>query len=311
MASINLNSTQSLLLFKILMEKKTVTDTAKIMALTQPGVSRALAQFEKNIGIKLFVRRKNRLIPNQEALELYPRVLQLLNHLDELKHNITSLKEFGASRVSFAVIPGLGFGFFPHIISQILAANSSIGIYFDVMSSHDVVKAVETGLADIGVVTLPYDREQLHSETLVSTEAVCILPENHALVSKSSIDARDLENEHLVIANQPNVAADKLLSLLTRFQIRISGKTEANIASICSLVGNGLGISVINPITAYDLAHPSLIIRPFTPSIEYKFGLIYNERWSRSRMLNQIREHLPSPQVYQGLIKNYSRSLSS
>lgn len=293
MDEIDLSSLKSLMIFKTLIENGTATRTAKVLGITQSGVSRSLAQLEHNLGIQLFIRQKNRLLATPESQELYDEVLRLVTNLDELKHSVMALKEFGASRVGIAVIPGLGFGFVPALIGKILKANPNLAIYLDIMSSIDVVHAVESGLFDIGFATLPVETKQLIVDELIDTEAICLVPKRHPLAACRDICLEQLSGQHLVVPNQPNIAADQLLRLISNKNVRIAGKTEANIASICSLVGNGVGISVMNPITAHDLAHRDMVAKPFIPSIHYSFGMVYQEKWRDNKMIQTIKEDLP------------------
>ena len=98
MDEISLNSLKSLMIFKTLVENGTATKTAKVLGITQSGVSRSLSQLESNLGLQLFIRQKNRLLATPEAQELYDDILRLVSNLDELKHSVMALKEFGASR---------------------------------------------------------------------------------------------------------------------------------------------------------------------------------------------------------------------
>jgi len=293
MPEINLNSLKSLSIFKALYENGTATKTAKILGITQSGVSRSLSLLEENLEIPLFIREKNRLIKTPEADELYKEILGLMFNLDEVKHSILALREFGASRVRIAAIPGLAFGYVPRIISKVLRYNSKLNIYFDIMSTNDVVRSVESELFDVGFITLPVSSEQIQVETIIKTEAVCLLPKKHALAKQKSVTLEDLVGQHLIIPNQPNIAADQLLHLISKNRIKIAGKTEANIASICSLVGNNVGVSVMNPITSEDLNNKNMVSLPFIPTINYSFGLIYRKNWVDNKLVRLIRESLP------------------
>lgn len=246
----------------------------------------------------MFIRQKNRLLGTPETQEHYDNILRLASNLDELKHSVMALKEFGASRVGIAVIPALGFGFIPGLIGRMLRVNPKLAIYLDIMSSHDVVRTVEAGLFDIGFATLPIDSNQLIIDELVRTEALCLLPKKHPLSRVDAVQLADLAGQHLVVPNQPNIAADQLLRLIATSDVRIAGKTEANIACICSLVGNGVGLSVMNPITAHDLAHRGMISKPFVPAIHYSFGMVYQEKWRNNKLVELIRDNLPSLSDY-------------
>ena len=292
MADINLNSLKSLTIFKTLYEHGTATKTAKTLGITQSGVSRSLGLLEENLGIPLFIREKNRLIATPEAEELYEEIRGLMLNLEEVKHSILALREFGASRVSIATIPGLAFGFVPKVISQLLEDNPKLNIFFDIMSTHDVTHSVESGLFDIGFVTLPISSEELSVDVILNTKAVCLIPKKHPLAKKKKIDLADLSDQHLIIPNQPNIAADRLLQHITKNQIRLARKTEANIVGICALVGNNVGLSVMNPITSENLGNKNMVTRPFSPAINYSFGLIYRKNWRGNKLIQTIHENL-------------------
>lgn len=291
MAKVSIDSLKALTVFKTLFEAGTASQAARILGITQSGVSRSLAQLEHNLGLELFMREKNRLVATPEAGELYEDILRLMGNVEELRHSVLALKEFGTSRLRIAAIPGLAFGFVPRLIATLLERNRGFSIRFDMMSSHDVLRDVESGHADIGFVTLPASSRMLRVEEWLTTQACCLVPSGHPLSEKSRVTIGDLKDQYLVISNQPNVGADPLLSLAASHGIHIAGKTEANIGAITALVANGVGISVMNPITAMDqLAHSDrVVMRPFTPEIGFSFGLVYREDWKQAQALAFIR----------------------
>ena len=290
MDNFNFGSLKSLLIFRTLFETGSATKTAKALGITQSGVSRSLAALEKNLGLALFIRDKNRLIKTPEAQELYGEVLGLLHTLDEIKHSIVALREFGASRLRIATIPGLGFGYVPQIIARILQINTKLNIYCDIMSTQDVLRHVESGQFNMGFVTLPVTSSRLQIDTIARTEAVCILPREHPLTSKKIVSIQDLNGQHLIIPNKPNLAADQILKLIDEHGLSIAAKTETNIAGLCALVGNNVGIGVINPITARDQSSDRFVTRPFAIKIDYSFGLIYAKNWRENKMVSIIHE---------------------
>lgn len=291
MPDINLHSLKSLAIFKTLVEAGSASQAARTLGITQSGVSRSLAQLEENLGIQLFLREKNRLVATPEAHELYEEILRLMGNIEELRHSVLALKEFGTSRLRIAAIPGLAFGFVPRLIGTLLEKNRGFSISFDMMSSHDVLREVESGHADIGFVTLPVSSRLLRIEEWLTTRAQCLLPADHPLASRDSIDINDLNDQHLVISNQPNVGADPLLHLTASHSIAIAGKTESNIGAIAAMVASGVGISVMNPITATDqlVGRTDVVMRPFYPDIFFSFGMVYRDDWKNVQALESIR----------------------
>ncbi|MCL7940737.1 LysR family transcriptional regulator [Halomonas sp. ATCH28] len=291
MTDVNIHSLKALAIFKTLFEAGSASQAARTLGITQSGVSRSLSQLEQNLGLALFLREKNRLVATPEARELYEEILRLMGNIEELRHSVLALKEFGTSRLRIAAIPGLAFGFVPRLIAALLEDNRGFSISFDMMSSHDVLREVESGHADIGFVTLPATSRVLRVEEWLTTQARCLIPKGHPLASRTAVSVGDLEDQYLVISNQPNVGADPLLNLAATHGIHIAGKTEANIGAITALVANGVGISVMNPITATDQLsrRDGVVMLPFAPEIDFSFGLVYREDWKHARALEFIR----------------------
>lgn len=292
MADVTIHSLKALAVFKTLFEAGTASQAARTLGITQSGVSRSLAQLEENLGIQLFLREKNRLVATPEARELYDEILRLMGNIEELRHSVLALKEFGTSRLRIAAIPGLSFGFVPKLVASLLEENRQFSISLDMMSSHEVQLAVESSHADIGFVTLPITSRVLRVEPWFTTEAICLLPRDHPLTEQACIDVQDLRGQHLVISNQPSISTNPLLELTTRHRVQIAGKTEANIGTITALVANHVGITVMNPITAKDqlAPHDGLVMRPFSPAMTFSFGLVYRDNWQQARALDFLRQ---------------------
>ncbi len=292
MADVNIHSLKALAIFKTLFEAGSASQAARTLGITQSGVSRSLAQLEENLGIQLFLREKNRLVATPEAAELYDEILRLMGNIEELRHSVLALKEFGTSRLRIASIPGLSFGFVPSLVAALLEENPRFSVSLDMLSSNEVQLAVESSHADIGFVTLPVASRVLEVEPWLTTEAVCLLPAAHPLADKARIDIEDLCDQHLVISNQPSISTNPLLELIARYGIQIAGKTEANIGTISALVANGVGITVMNPVTVRDQlsTRDEVVVRPFHPAMTFSFGLVYRGEWKQSRVLAFLRD---------------------
>ena len=292
MAKAEFDSLRSLIIFKTVYETGSASQAARTLGITQSGVSRSLALLEEGFELQLFLRRKNRILPTPEAAELYVEILRLLGNVEELRHSVVALREFGASRLRIVAIPGLAFGFVPRLIAALLKENAGFTVSFDVMSSHDVMLELEAAHADIGFVTLPVRPGSLHIEPWLDTEAVCLLPAGHRLVDRQAVHVTDLTGEHLVISNQPDVSADPLLKLVERENILIRGKTESNLGAMTALVAQGVGVGVINPITAHDQldGHGAVVARSFSPALEFSFGLVCREEWVQTTALSLLRK---------------------
>ena len=62
-----------------------VTGAAKLLHLSQPAVTKLLRSAENQLGFKLFLREKNKLVPTEEALKLQPEFQAIAQRLERLR----------------------------------------------------------------------------------------------------------------------------------------------------------------------------------------------------------------------------------
>ncbi|MFX8762473.1 LysR family transcriptional regulator, partial [Acinetobacter baumannii] len=62
------------------------------LGMSQSSVSRMLAQLETYLGIRLFERDKNRLVPTREGLHLGPRIRAIADQLEAVRHSAAELR---------------------------------------------------------------------------------------------------------------------------------------------------------------------------------------------------------------------------
>ncbi|MDB5552463.1 MAG: LysR family transcriptional regulator, partial [Rhizobium sp.] len=60
--------------FRLVMRTVNITETARILRISQPAISQTLRNLEQDLGIELFNRGGRRLTPTNEALALLPEV---------------------------------------------------------------------------------------------------------------------------------------------------------------------------------------------------------------------------------------------
>ena len=289
-------SFKSLLTFRALYESGSASKAAEALGVSQSGVSKSLALLEERLGIELFVRHKNRLIAKPEAKSLYHDLDKLDDAVFELEKNIESVRKFGVPRLRIAAIPALGQSFVPKILSAAFPEMTERSLYFDILSTAEIIKAVETDYIDVGIVTHPADSKSVRQEVFLTSEAVCVMAADHPFRDRESVHARDFSGMHLIVANQPNIAARKQLDLLEKFKVKVAGTTNCNLIAMCAFVAHSAGIGIINRLTAEEYitgnSQPGIIIKPFRPTIQYSFALAYIPQWKNSQTLTRIRQAL-------------------
>jgi DNA-binding transcriptional LysR family regulator len=114
LANLNMNS---LLVFKEVFHTGSMTKAAKVLGLTQPGVSQHIATLEQTLGLELFIRENRALIPSRAGRELFDLLQGHLGDIDRKLMEIMDNKSFIKGQVNL----GLPIEFGNNIVFPILA----------------------------------------------------------------------------------------------------------------------------------------------------------------------------------------------
>ena len=82
---LELPSLRELEVFRATISAGSATSAAQRLGISQPSVSRALAQIEQRVGMILFLRQNGRLVPTAEALALNNELEDVFESLDRVR----------------------------------------------------------------------------------------------------------------------------------------------------------------------------------------------------------------------------------
>ena len=185
--------------FKATMRSGSITGAAKLLHISQPSVSRLIADLEESLGFKLFTRSGHGLIASVEARKFQQSVESMFIGLDKLKDTAEAIRTTKDETITLGVIPIFAYSMMPEAVSQIRDSRSGIKLEIMVRNTPGLIDAVLLQQLDLGVIcpTQPY--EGIHTLYESTVPYVCLLPETHRLAtSRQTIDLADLADEEFV-----------------------------------------------------------------------------------------------------------------
>lgn len=136
-------------IFHAVMTTGSTTAAAERLRITQPAVSTTLARMQDELGLTLFVRRSNRLIPTPEADLLFRQVRALKEDTDQLRRTAERLAAGRIGHVRLGVVPALGETIVARAIAALHAEGSEAAIGLDVLNTHDLIHRLRTARLDL------------------------------------------------------------------------------------------------------------------------------------------------------------------
>jgi DNA-binding transcriptional LysR family regulator len=110
---------------------------------------------------------------------------------------------------------------------------------------------------------------------LLQADEVCVLPDGHPLLARRVLRLRDFSGLPFVSFAPSDPYRQQVDALFEQQGVRRQMALEtASAAAVCALVRQGLGLGIVNPLTALELAGTGLQVRPLSVSIPFAVTLV-------------------------------------
>jgi DNA-binding transcriptional LysR family regulator len=278
--------------FRAVMLSGTTTGAAAALAVSQPSVSRLISELEGQFGAQFFIRQNGRLIPTQEAEWLFNEAQDVLARLDRLDNAARDVHRLPIGELKIMATPPLAYGFVPECLRRLRCTYPDLRVTLQVAFRREVRMLTDAQNFDVALATLPIEYPAPHSERLATFHGVCILPAGHRLTGKSVVEPIDLADEPFISPLPETLSRMRLDLLFDQVGVRRTRlMMESHTAlMVCQMVAAGLGVAVTDPFTARAFAALGIAIRPFSPKIEYEYGLLFPLRRPRSQLAKEFAQ---------------------
>jgi LysR family transcriptional regulator, transcription activator of glutamate synthase operon len=247
--------TDALRWFQQVADGTTVTEVSELEAVTQPGISRALARLEAQVGTPL-LRKSGRILRVTHAGMTFKRHVDIaLHHLDDGIAAVTELLEPDTGVVSLAFQQSLGTWLVPDLVGTFRAAHPRVRFQLTQVGDEALSSALEASgsgrgrdgdWADLEIGTRRPADPGVESR-LVAVEPLRVaLPSGHELAARPGIELAELA-EVPFIALGPTSALRRLGDELCRaagFQPDVVFEGD-DLSTVRGFVAAGLGAAIV------------------------------------------------------------------
>jgi DNA-binding transcriptional LysR family regulator len=251
--------------FRALMRAGSTRKAAALLHVTQPAISQSLKRLEAQAGMLLFQRTGGRLVPTPEARALWTEVERVFIGMEAIEHRMRSLRDFGTNQLELSCYPAFGLGFMPRALERLKAHRGDSPwpqVSLQVLSSKDVRDRVAKGVSDFGLMADELPLEGIEHSTFARFPGVVVMPQGHALARFKRIEPEQLAEAPFLALNPEDPSHRGLEAALAErgATLRVMVQTPYA-ASVCEMAVRGLGVGLVNPITALDYAERGLVVR--------------------------------------------------
>ena len=242
-----------------------LTETAKALHTSQPGVSKAIIELEEELGIEIFARHGKRLKritePGEQVLHSIELILREVNNLRKIGDQY-SAQDSGT--LSIATTHTQARYVLPMPVAKLRDKYPLVNISLHQGAPDQVAKMLLDDTAEIGIATESLSAyEELVTLPCYEWQHVLVLPLNHPLASKEHISLEDIAAEPLITYHPSFTGRSRIDQAFAAKKLQPRIALEAIDSDVIkTYVRLGLGIGIVAEMAVKDDPVQDLAVRP-------------------------------------------------
>ncbi|RSX55936.1 LysR family transcriptional regulator [Bifidobacterium dolichotidis] len=179
--------------FLAVCEEGNISQAARSLYITQPTLSRQIAEFEREIGSQLFIRKGRQMMLTDKGVYLQSRAREILSLVQNTEEELKTNDEILAGTIHIAAGESWALQPLAALIREFREQYPEVTFAVHTGNGEDVAMRIELGLADFGVFMGKHKHADYEVLTFQATDTWgLIMPEDAPLAQQESITVEDL-----------------------------------------------------------------------------------------------------------------------
>ena len=261
--------------FRALMLTGSATGAAQMLFTSQPTVSRELARLEQLLGYDLFERSQGRLRPNARALRLWEEVQRSWEGLDRVVEHAMALGQPHQANISVLCMPALSHALLPGALARMQQAHGEVAVSVATQDGPLLQEWMSAQRFDLGLTESADAPAGTRTMSLPGMDEVAVLPANHFLAEKSLLTPKDFAGQSFISLARDDPYRLQIDAVFAKARVQRKMLLETlSAVAVCAMVQHGLGVAIVNPLTAHACAGAGLVVKPLDFSIPFQVHVL-------------------------------------
>ena len=267
--------------FCMVSQYHSITQAAQKLYVTQPAISNAIKELEKEFSVNLFVRSKNHLTLTTEGELLYQKARELLASIKQTTQQFYDLgKQIPPIRIG--IPPLLSTIFFPDLVLEFHKLYPEVPVELFEYGSIRAASLVQEEALDLALVNMNfYDIDKMNTFRIQTEHLVFCVSKDHHLAKQKELSIEMLKDEPIIMYNTDSVQNTTLSSRFENAGITPNVIMHASqLYTIEQFLQNGTCGAVMYSSLVKTMQGVKGI--PITPLIQQEVGIV----WKKGKYIN-------------------------
>jgi DNA-binding transcriptional LysR family regulator len=212
------------------------------------------------------------------GLALFEEIRQSYAGLERVASAAARLRAFKGGQLSVIALPVFSHSILPDAFRRFHERHEGVSLAVESQESPFLEEGLTAQRYDLGLTEHDAAPAGTRVELLLQVDEVCALPDGHALLARPRIELPDFEGEAFVSLSSSDPYRIQIDEAFAAAGVLRRSIVETSTAvSVCTFVRQGLGLAIVNPLTALDFAGQGLHIRPLARAFPFRVSVVFPE----------------------------------
>lgn len=263
---------------------------------TQPTLSMQIKTLEEELGVKIFDRTKQPVIPTEIGASIIAQARIVLREAGMIRQVISEQKDAMTGEIRIGIIPTLAPYLLPQLFKNIREKYPQVNLVIKETITEEVVHELKNNRLDCGVVVTPLKDSSIKEDILFYEELFVYVSKRNALYDKKYVLPTEIDPNELWLLEEGHCFRSQILNLCElRKHSDLNFKYETgNIETLKRMVDKSDGITILPELAVmeFSTAQMKFVKKLKEPSPAREVSLVTHRDHIKTKLIKTLKEEI-------------------
>ena len=265
---------------------------------TQPTLSMQVQKLEEELGLKIFDRSKQPVIPTEAGRDIIEQARKILGEKGIIQEIVQAKKGELTGELRIGIIPTLAPYLLPLFVQGFASKYPQIKLIVNELTTELVVARLREGRIDVGILVTPLQENGIREHVLFYEELLVYISRKNAAYKKTYMLTQDIDPNKLWLLEEGHCFRSQIVRLCELRKASKEGShfdyEAGSLETLRRMVELNDGITILPELATMDLTAKQMqLVRHFKrPAPMREVSLIVHRDFAKQRLVQALREEI-------------------
>lgn len=266
--------------------------------ITQPTLSMQIRKLERDLGVLLFDRSKQPVIPTEAGTAIIEQARIILKEAGRLPELVGEMKGKVEGTIRLGIIPTIAPYLMPLFINKFISKFPGIRLIVHEIITEEIIERLKKGALDAGILSTPLEEKSIRENPLFYEEFVVYLSRDDKSFSKKYLLPKDIDVSRLWLLEEGHCFRSQIMNLC---ELRkVSGEEKqfdyetGSLETLKKMVELNHGVTILPELSVAGLtaAQKKMVRRFRHPEPVREISLVTHRNFIKMKIINLLKTEI-------------------